>query len=104
MKSLLLILLGFGLCELRKYLNKRSETCEIVYLLSVLLVSAGIFIITLASLVRMGHTNLENVLPFFNGFGIAFVIIGMIVSIGSVVYAIKRGSQKGWCAVCGHCS
>lgn len=95
MKGLLLILLGFGLCELRKYLNKRSETCEIVYLLSVLLVSAGILIITLASLVRMGHTNLENVLPFCYGLGIAFVIIGLIGSIGSVMYAVRCYLQEG---------
>lgn len=89
MNGLLWILLGVGLCKLGIYLTKLSETCEIVYLLSVLLVSAGIFIITLASLVLMGHTNLENVLPFCYGLGIAFVFIGMVGLVGSVVYAIK---------------
>jgi len=84
MKSLLWILLGVGLCCLGIYLTKWSKTFEIVYLLCALLVSAGMYIITLESLVLMGYTNLENVLPLFYDFGITFVIIGLIGLVGSL--------------------
>lgn len=89
MNGLLWILLGVGLCKLGIYLTKRSEACESIFMFSVLLVSAGMFIITLVDSVRTEPAFLENVLPFCSGLGIAFVFIGMVGLVGSVVYAIK---------------
>lgn len=95
MNGLLWILLGVGLCKLGVYLTKGSEACESIFMFSVLLVSAGMFIITLVDSVRTEPGFLENVLPFCDGLGIAFIFIGMVGLVGSVMYAVKCYLREG---------